>query len=458
MLPIIKSKQTYFYLLLLCSIGIGLQAVIYKIAIIGLVLHWMISADFKQKMIKLRKNNLALGMIALYFIYALSLLWSDNIEYALTDLALKVPILILPLVVASQQRLTKKQINQTLLSFAFSILALNLFCFADGYINYIDSGEIYEFFYQSLTVNMHSAYQAMFTCFSIGIFIYLRIKEKFISNWIMLAAIFLQITFLLLLSSRMQLLIMTVLVPSFLILHYYMKKKLILGLLYTVLIFAFAKLIMSVPSPLNNRYKVTVSHINSIGIDNDNSDPRKFIWLEALKVIKNNWLIGAGVGDAKDALVERHSRLILKNPNFEVLMDSTIYQIEQNQKTIVHLQGKAKINKITYEEQLNSYAKKIIKRQNDKYKIAVSRRYNFHNQYLQIFGTIGVFGFLLLVWLLASPFFKSLKDKDYLLASFLFIVGASLLTESMLERQAGVVFIAFFYLLLTGRITHNKLF
>jgi len=235
-----------------------------------------------------------------------------------------------------------------------------------------------------------------------------------------------------------------------------MKRKLILGLLYIVLIFSFAKLIMSVPSSLNYRYKQTVSHINSIGVDNDNSDPRKFIWAEALKVIKNNWLIGAGVGDAKDALVERYSRLILKNPTSEFLMDSTIYQIKQNDKTVAYLQKKAKLNNATYEEQLISHANNILKRKNDRYKTATDRKYNFHNQYLQIFGTIGVFGFLLLVWLLASPFFKSLKDKDYLLASFLFIVGFSLLTESMLERQAGVAFIAFFYILLTGRITQNK--
>jgi len=458
MLSIIRSKKIAFYLLLLCSIGIGLQLGFYKISILALLLQWMISAGFKQKIIKLRQNNFAIGMIALYFMYVLSLLWSDNIEFALIDLLLKTPILILPLVlVESQQNLSKKQINQILLSFAFSVLALNLFCLINGYISYIDSGEINEFFYGYLTVNMHSSYQAMFTCFSIVIFIYLRLKEKIISNWMMLAAIFLQMIFIFLLSSRMQILIMTVLAPSFLVVHYYMKRKLILGFLYVALIFFFAKLIVSTPSVLNHRYKKTVSHINSIGVDNDNSDPRKFIWGEGLKVIKNNWLIGTGVGDAKDVLVERYLRLTLKNPNFEFLMDSAIYQIEQNQKTIVYVREKAKLNKTTYEKQLNSYAEKVIKRKSNEYKVAAGRRFNFHNQYMQIFGTIGVFGFLLLVWLLAFPFIKSLKGKDYLLASFLFIVGSSFLTESMLERQAGVAFITFFYLFLTGRVTQNKL-
>ena len=190
-----RSKQIYFYLLLLCSIGIGLQLAIYKIAIIGLLLQWIISAGFEQKMIKLRENAFAVGMIALYFLYTLSLFWSDNLEYALTDLFLKSPILILSLIVASQDRLLKKQTNTILLSFALSSLLLNFFCLTDAYNSYKSTANINEFFYHKFTVSMHSAYQAMYTCFSVTILIYLRVKEKYIPNLIMLVAVFLQLTF-----------------------------------------------------------------------------------------------------------------------------------------------------------------------------------------------------------------------------------------------------------------------
>ncbi len=78
----------------------------------------------------------------------------------------------------------------------------------------------------------------------------------------------------------------------------------------------------------------------------------------------------------------------------------------------------------------------------------VKKEYNFHNQYLQTFGTIGVFGFLVLIYLLVMPFIAAIKQLDYLVAIFLFIICSSFLTESMLERQAGVAFFAFFYTLL----------
>jgi O-antigen ligase len=456
MLSIIKDKQTYFYLLLAVSIGIGLQIVVYNIAIIALLLQWFLSADYKQKFIKLKQNNFAVGLIGLYFLYALSLIWSDNISFALTDLLLKSPMFIIPLVVLSQDKLSGKQINTILLSFSLSSISLNLFCLGDAYFSFINTEQIHEFYYSHLTINMHTAYQAMFTCLSIVFFVYLFIKEKSISSWVTYSAVAIQMIFVLLLSSRMQILIMIVIVPVYFLFYYYRKKKVVLGLLYALLIFGFAYLIITAPSSLNSRYTKTISHINSIGVDNDNSDPRKFIWTQGLEVIKNHWLIGTGVGDAKDALVDRYSKCILDNPTTENLVDSTVSQIKQNQKAVSYLKEKAINSDISYEEQLSDHAKYILVRKNDEYKFAFERKYNFHNQYLQTFGAIGLFGFLFLCFLFVYPLILSIKNKDYLVISFLFITGASFLTESMLERQAGVAFFSFFYVLLIGRISQNK--
>ena len=451
-----NSKEIYFYLLLVLSIGIGLQIVVYKIAIILLLLQWFLSADYKQKFIKLKQNNFAVGLIGLYFLYAISLIWSDNIPLALTDLLLKSPMAIITLVVLSQDNISVKKSNQILLAFALSILVLNTYCLIDAYFSFIETQEINHFFYGSLTINMHTSNQAMFTCFSIVFFVYLFIKEKFISSWVTYSAVAIQMIFVLLLSSRMQILIMIVIVPVYFIFYYYRKKKVGLGLIYTTLIFGFAYLIITFPSSLNSRYNQTVSHINSIGVDNDNSDPRKFIWAQGLEVIKNHWLIGTGVGDAKDALVDRYSKCILDNPTTENLVDSTVSQLKQNKKAVAYLKQKATNSNTTYEEQLSDHAKYILVRKNDEYKAAFERKYNFHNQYLQTFGTIGIFGFLFWCFLFAYPLILSIKNKDYLAISFLFITGASFLTESMLERQAGVAFFSFFYVLLIGRISQNK--
>ncbi len=141
-----NSKEIYFYLLLVLSIGIGLQIVVYKIAIILLLLQWFLSADYKQKFIKLKQNNFAVGLIGLYFLYALSLIWSDNIPLALTDLLLKSPMAIITLVVLSQDNISVKKNNQILLAFALSILVLNTYCLIDAYFSFIETQEINHFF------------------------------------------------------------------------------------------------------------------------------------------------------------------------------------------------------------------------------------------------------------------------------------------------------------------------
>ena len=138
-------------------------------------------------------------------------------------------------------------------------------------------------------------------------------------------------------------------------------------------------------------------------------------------------------------------------------MDSTVFQIQKNKKTVSYLKERALISDISYGEQLSNHAKNILERKNNHYKTAFQRAYNFHNQYLQTFGAIGIFGFLLLCYLLGYPFILSIKNKDYLVISFLFIVGGSFLTESMFERQAGVAFFTIFYVLLIERINQNKL-
>ena len=137
-------------------------------------------------------------------------------------------------------------------------------------------------------------------------------------------------------------------------------------------------------------------------------------------------------------------------------MDSAINSLKENSKLVETLINESLRSKTSYDYQLNQYAEKSLERRNERYKSFVKRGYNLHNQYLQIFGTIGIFGLLLLLYLFAIPFFLFIKKANYLSATFLFIVGASFLTESMLERQAGVSFIVFFYMVLTASKYQNK--
>jgi O-antigen ligase len=72
---------------------------------------------------------------------------------------------------------------------------------------------------------------------------------------------------------------------------------------------------------------------------------------------------------------------------------------------------------------------------------------NFHNQYVQNFAELGVFGFILLLILLIVNVKNAIKSKDFVHFAFAFLMISLFLTESFLWRQRGVVFFTMMYCL-----------
>ncbi|MBL4734406.1 MAG: O-antigen ligase family protein, partial [Flavobacteriales bacterium] len=108
----------------------------------------------------------------------------------------------------------------------------------------------------------------------------------------------------------------------------------------------------------------------------------------AVGLIGDNWIFGVGTGDVKDELIARYA---------------------ENGLTGI-----------------------------------VEKRLNAHNQFLQSFAALGIFGFLsLLIALLAAAIY-AIKRKNLVYFMFVIIIIVNALTESILEVQAGIVFYTFF--------------
>ncbi len=71
-------------------------------------------------------------------------------------------------------------------------------------------------------------------------------------------------------------------------------------------------------------------------------------------------------------------------------------------------------------------------------------RWRSHNQFLTIFASFGVFGFLWFMFSLVYPAARLGKYHDFYYLSFFIIIILSMLTEDTLETQAGVTPFAFF--------------
>jgi O-antigen ligase len=76
-------------------------------------------------------------------------------------------------------------------------------------------------------------------------------------------------------------------------------------------------------------------------------------------------------------------------------------------------------------------------RQND-FSPGLEHRFNSHNQYLQTLATLGPLGLALLLACLFLPLRWHWQDRYWLGIATVLLVAASMLTESLLERQKGI--------------------
>ena len=81
---------------------------------------------------------------------------------------------------------------------------------------------------------------------------------------------------------------------------------------------------------------------------------------------------------------------------------------------------------------------------------------NFHNQYVQNFAELGIFGFIILLLILIVNIKKAYNSKDFVHFAFAILMISLFLTESFLWRQRGVVFFTVMYCLFNSGITEDN--
>ncbi len=79
---------------------------------------------------------------------------------------------------------------------------------------------------------------------------------------------------------------------------------------------------------------------------------------------------------------------------------------------------------------------------------------NFHNQYIQNFAELGIFGLLLLLAMLFINLRNGIKSKDFVHITFAVLMISLFLTESFLWRQRGVMFFTVLYCLYNAQSTN----
>lgn len=367
------------------------------IFILLLLLNWLIEGDFKSKFQNIVSNKLSFIFIAFFLMHAIGLIYTENIDSGLFDLQVKLSLLVFPIIMVSRPY-SVLQVRNIFVLFIIGGILCSLFLLSRAIYTYIAFAEN-NFFYQAFSFLVHPSYLSMYFNLCIA-WLMLKIfpKSNDINRLTLIVSILIILFFsfiIVLLSSKMGLIILFALYLGFTIYLVVSRRKYLLGfigfLLIVATVFALFRFVPEATSRLTSIVTAMSSTTNNQA-DSESTAVRLLIWSASNQVVSENLIVGAGTGDAKDVL-------------------------------------------------LAEYAKRGMTG-------ALERKLNAHNEYYQVFLSIGLIGFILLLLCLILPLYKAFTSSNAIYILFLLIVIINFIPESMLETQAGVIFYAFFNSLL----------
>lgn len=471
--------------------------------------------NFKLKILKCSKNKMLLLVIAIYILHLVGLLYTSDYNYALNDLRIKLPILILPLIFASMKQINS---NSFLKLLQFFVLAVVIGTIISIYIklsrNISDTREI------SIFIS-HIRF-ALMICFSIFIITFFLIKRIFqgkLSNIFLILILLWLIIFLFILKALTGILIFS-LVFLFLIIKYFqLNQKLIpVSIIMALLIILgswyyinsiIKDLTIAKPFQFSKLDKFTrnghqYNHDTlSFGIESG-SYVGLYISEKELEEAWNykslldyNGLDNKGQQLKTTLIRYLHSKGLRKDANgLNQLTSSEIKEIENGVANVNYLKGISIHSSIeqliqgyyTFKDHDDPNASSFMQRIEywktsffliknkpflgygtgdidfsfkQAYKfinsnLSVEFQHRSHNQFLAIFITLGLIGLMVFIAGLVIPPFKLNKFSNYIFVVFFLIIILSMLTEDTLETQPGATFFAFFYALLLFGITNES--
>jgi O-antigen ligase len=384
------------------------------------LLTWLLGGNFKLRLSNFDTKPLYIALCIFFFLTIISLIYSNNVNNAFFNIQEKLSMVFFPIIISGSNLRDEKKIKSIFLAFILGNLIAAIYCLCYAFFTnlIIENSHIYIkywalegfknksfwylfnqrfnlFSYEYLSIFKHPSYYSMYIVFSMCI-IYYFIREKIIvkmKNKIALITLILFFVFMLfMLQSRaglISLILISITIPSIEVIKN-LKKSLIFILISAILVCAVI-LISS------NTVKNNISRLKEISKNNNDSsliksDIRLQVWYTSAITIKENFWFGTSPADLTDKLVKNYKKFGLKN--------------------------------------------------------AADLRLNSHNQYLETFAGLGVFGFLSLMSIMISAFIISIKNRNYLLLYLMMILSINFLFESVLNRMAGILFMMFFLSLL----------
>ncbi len=412
-------NQIYKTLLILIAISLPLQQRLNVIFIALLFINWILEGEFKSKYRELKTDTFFL-LSSLCFLWgAFELFYSDIFSQGLYNFEKKTSIILIPLIILSKKELFNSLKRYFFIYLSYAVSVAIIICVILAYFQYMKDGNIEDFIFHSLAgnINISAIYLSLLCLISAG-YIQLNIHEPlFKSEKLKYIILFVLSAGILLLASKMHIVLYCLLSIAILFKNMKTQKPVLIALVLSFLLGIIA--IVFTDNPIKTRFNdIKVERVNLLKQDRFTPDiyldglSLRLLWIRFGFEILNEhkaWIKGVSPGNTKDLLDNK-----LKKYNF--------YDGITNTAETGYL------------------------------------RFNYHNQYIETLVDSGIIGLLLLLLILIYVIYYSHINKDWQLLYGVIIFGICFLSESILERQIGVIsFSLYFALLLAPKSEETKL-
>ncbi|SDB82964.1 O-antigen ligase family protein [Williamwhitmania taraxaci] len=402
----------YVFYLVLFSLPFGMNV------FIPILFAWLclvaISYFVKRDYSTNRFRGLLLLPALFYLFHLLGVALSSDIEGGLFDFQIKLSLLLLPLLYPFHREIYKKSRASFFWSFVFGCAAASLYFI--GYAVYQTStfvngvwvfnptpekGMNSHFFGSTFSYLIHPSYLSLYFLVAfliIGVELNRWWRKGFAIRTVVILTATLLMTSLFMLQSRAGILGFGLLAFVWLIYLVLAKRRYLLGLGVLVALLVLSFFVVTRLDRISKTAK-SLEKTAQVGIKNQNKEDgttvRLWIWKSAFSVIHDHPVWGIGTGDIRDEMHKQYES-----------------------------RGMA---------------------------ISAQYRHNAHNQYLETWLGVGIFGLLALLAMLFVPLWIGIKKRDWLLVGFICLCSTSFMFESMLNSVVGVGFFAIFYTVLVSR-------
>jgi O-antigen ligase len=369
-----------------------------------LVFIWLINQKYKASRLLILENKILLLPGLFYLLHLVSIFYSSNWQYASLDYQIKLSYLLFPIVLSGFS-FSISEIRKFKFYFIGGVVVTSIFYFVYASIRYFESGDTGLFFYSEYSRFMHPGY---FTIYLNLAFIFLmenyflnaeKKKSERVILFLIMFFVFANIT---LLSARMAWIVavLTILIYYFILFFksQIQKREKYISILFVLLMIGFQMGANRFNNKSDSRFKQIEDAIENPSQMTQAPErtyegesgitARVHLWKNAAELISQNLFFGVGAGDLKEDLIKVYGK------------NNFAYGIKNNMSP--------------------------------------------HNQYLHTTVILGVFGLCFLLTMLFMPAVAAFKNQQWIYFLFMVIIVVNCITESILERQSGVMLFAFF--------------